>query len=103
MRALPAPGELEQIDVADQGRAHISVRILKRVAYPRLRPEMDDAVMLQARQAGLERGQVGEVRLDEAEGVAVPALELGDPVALQLNAVIIVDVVEADHRLAAPE
>ena len=50
----------------------------------------------------LVRRMVGEVHLDEAEAIVAPA-ELGEPVALQLDAVIIVDVVDADHLLAAGE
>ena len=49
----------------------------------------------------LHAGAVGEVELDEGESVAT--LELGQPIPLELGVVVVVEVVEADHRPAVVE
>jgi hypothetical protein len=89
--------------MADQVGMDVGVGILDRVAHSRLCPEMHDPVEFPPLQRAVERGHVGEVDLDEAEAVVVPRTLLGDPVSLQLDAVIIVDVVDPEHLLAAAE
>ena len=49
----------------------------------------------------LHTGAVGDVELDEGEPVT--PFELRQPVALELGVVVVVEVVEADHRPAVVE
>ncbi len=78
------------------------MRVGDRIAHARLRPEVDNAVDAEPSERRVERREVGEVGVDEAEGVVV-ALELCDAVALQLDAVIVIEAVEADDLFAAIE
>jgi hypothetical protein len=73
-----------------------------RVAHAGLRAEVDDAVEIQSLQA-LKQPIFGEIRFDHMEAVAMVLAQLRDPVALELHAVIIVEIIEADDRLATRE
>jgi hypothetical protein len=98
-----AAGEFDQIDVADQIGLDIGPRIFDRVAHPGLGAEVDDPVEAGAVQCPLERFVVREVRLDRGKGLAVVAAELGIPVALQGDAVIIVEIVDSCDLVAAAQ
>jgi hypothetical protein len=64
---------------------------------------MNDAIEAGAVQRPLERLIVGEVGLDRREGVPVIAAQLGIAVALEGDAVIIVEIVDPDDLVAAGE
>ena len=51
MRDAAVPGELEQVEMADQVGLDIGARILDRIAHARLRAEMDDPVERRGRRA----------------------------------------------------
>src|SRR4051812_30048954 len=80
----------------------IGMGILDRISHSRLRAEMDDAIEVAPVESPLQRLVVGEIDLDEIEAVMAPC-QLGEPGALQRDAVIIVHIVDADHLLAPRE
>src|SRR3546814_1820300 len=80
--------------------AHISVRTDQRIAHARLRAEMDDAIDVTAAQGGFEPFPIGEILVEHAQ-VAALRDDARDPGALHGGIVIIVEIVDADHGLAA--
>ena len=99
MPDVAGAGDLEQREVAGEVRPDIAVRIDERMADARLRAEVDDPIDRVAGEGCVEGGHVAEVDLGEGEVAAQP----GEPVALEPGIVIGVEVVDADHRLAARE
>jgi hypothetical protein len=91
--------ELEHVEVADQVRVNVGVRVFDRIADAGLGAEMDDLVEPLAGGGRGQRRIVGKIDLQERETV-VPPVQLRKAIAFQLGAVIIVDVVEPDHLLA---
>ncbi len=89
----------EQVGEADDVRLHVGVRILQRVAHAGLRGEVDDGVEVAFLEQVFHHHAVGDVVLEEAEvGVG---LELLQPRELQRRVVVVVEVVDADHFVAA--
>ena len=60
-----------------------------------------DGVEIDAVERPEQRFVVGEIALDRREGLAMIAAQPGIPVALQDDAVIIVEIVDPDHFVAA--
>ena len=58
-------------------------------------------MQLQRRRRG--SGGIGEVRMVEGETLGVAAAEIGKPVVLELDRVVVVEIVEADDLVAARE
>ena len=90
---------LEHVQVRDDVGIDIGVRVLKRVADVRLRREMDDGADRLALQRLGERLAVGQV--DALEPEVRKGGKLHQPPPLQLHAVEVVQVVDAEHALAA--
>jgi hypothetical protein len=94
-------GDLHHVEVPDQVRLDVGVRVLDRIAHAGLRAEMDDPSNSSPSSAARQRRLSAKSTSMKRNWSPKSALLLGDPVALQLGAVIIVDVVDADHALAA--
>ena len=95
---------LEDIGKADQVALDIGMRIFQAVAHAGLRGEMDHPVERTFREAPLHRGAVRKVRLVEAirsAAVGGDPVENAEPRPLERRIVIVVDVVEPDHGVAA--
>ncbi len=103
MPHLTLPRELQHVAVADEIGGHIGLGMLDAVPDARLGPEMDDAV------AGVlvhHRGQsigVREIDLEHTDAIAVLLRELIHARSLECGIVIVVEIVDADHVLAALE
>jgi hypothetical protein len=87
--------------MADQVGLDVSARILDRITDAGLGAEMDDAVELLTLQCCVECPRIGEVDLDTAKLISEIGLLLGQAITLKPGAVIIVDVVDTEHALAA--
>ena len=94
------PARLEDVEEAGDVRADVLVRIRQRVAHAGLRREVDDAIEAFLREQRVDRGPVGDVELVERE---VGVLELLQPRELEVDVVVLVEVVESDHGVAARE
>ena len=103
MRDTPIAREFEQVEVADQIRLRIDVGPLDRIAYPRLRTEMDDPIEVTARERGTQRGGIGEVEMMEGETVAVRLRDVREPRPLQRGVVLVIERIDADDAIAARE
>ena len=84
-------------------RGDVGARIVERIADAGLRAEMDDPVDLGAGQRLFERLVIREIDLHEAEGSGVQPRSSGQPLLLQPRIVIGIEIVDADHALAALE
>ena len=73
------------------------MRFLERIPNPSLRPQMDDPVERMTVERRRQCREVAEIAADKCEVTA----QLRQPVALQLWIIIVVEVVDPDHRLAA--
>jgi hypothetical protein len=92
------PAALEHIGEAHQVRLNVRSGILQRVAHAGLRGEVQDAVRLLLVVYARKRRGVGDIELTEAE---LRLRELRQPILLQPNRVVIIQVVDADHVVAA--
>ena len=97
-----AARHLQDHQVARQVGLQVVERLLDRIPHPGLGAEVHDAV--DGGVGGVERrhgGAVGEVHPVELEAVA--ALERREAGVLQAGIVVVVQVVDADHPVAAVE
>ena len=101
MRRATMPRHLEHVQVTDQVRLHISVRVLDRVADAGLGAEMCDLVERQFTKRLIEPLAISEIRFDEVETATEILLLLRHSVPLQIDAVISVEVIDPDDVLAA--
>ena len=92
---------LEHVDEADQVRLDVRVRIGQRIAHARLRRQVDHALRAKLGERTFERRPVLERTAHEAE-VRVRR-ELGEARFLQRRVVVVVEVVVAEHVVAARE
>jgi len=74
---------------------HVGGGIFQAVTHPGLRAQVHHVVGLERIVDAVERGGVGEIRLHETTVLAF--LQLGEPGAFELNGIVIVEVVEAEH------
>jgi hypothetical protein len=95
------PTALEHVHEADEVAVHVGMGVLQRIAHASLRREVDDAVEAFGREEGFHARPVGDVELDEAESVV--RLQAGQPVLLEPDVVIVVEIVQADDLVAALE
>jgi hypothetical protein len=77
------------------------VRIFDRIAHPGLCTQMDDMVEAVLGERSGERRHIGKIDLFEAEAVTARVDQPRQPVALQLHRIIVVEIVDADHVVAA--
>jgi hypothetical protein len=92
---------LEHVHEADDVAVHVGVRILQRVAHPGLRREVDDTLELLFCEQRSHALAVGDIELDEAETCV--RLQSRQAVELELDVVVVVEVVQADHFVTARE
>jgi hypothetical protein len=98
---LPVAGEFEQVDVAREVGGDIGLRIVDRIAHPGLRPQMHHPVDLRAIERRIERGHVREVECVEGEAVAARSGQRRDPITLQADLIIVVEVIDPDNNVPA--
>ena len=96
-------GDLEQVEMAGEVGADIVARMLDRMAHAGLGAEMDDIVEVGPGQRLVQPLMVGEIDLEEAECAGAELAQLGEPVRFQPGVVISVEIVDADHPVAALE
>lgn len=96
---LPVPREFQQVEVPHQVRLDIGVRVFDRIAHPGLGTEVDHAVDLLTRQRGIQRGHVGKVDPVKREAITRLFRQRGEPVLLQADGVVIVEVINPDHAV----
>ena len=84
----------------DEVRGDVGQRVLEAVADAGLGGEVDHALE-GGRERRLNRRPVGEVGAQEAPVGPAGAVELGQPRLLERHVVVVVDVVEARHGVAA--
>ncbi len=92
---------LDDVREADQVAARVRAGVDERVADAGLRGEVQHAVEARVGEQPRDAVGVGDVELLEAE--AGQRLELRQPVALQADVVVVVQVVDADDVVAARE
>ncbi|KAG1462788.1 hypothetical protein G6F57_013883 [Rhizopus arrhizus] len=88
--------QFEHVDEADQVAVDVGVRVFQRIAHAGLRGQVDHRGRLHLVE---QRGQavaVGQVERAQVQRRA----QRGHAVALDLRIVVVVEVVQADHRLA---
>ncbi len=103
MPRLPVPRQFEHVAMADEVRPDVRLRIFEAVTHPGLRPEVDDAVDVDAARGAFQCFGVGEIDALEAELVAELLLQLRQPRLLQLRVVIVIEAVDPDDLVAALE
>ena len=96
-----AAAALEDVQESGDIALHVGMRVDQRVAYPGLSGEMDDDVGLLLCEDVFHGITVGHVQLDEL--VSALAIEPRHAGMLQAHVVVVVDVVEAKHLIAARE
>jgi hypothetical protein len=87
--------------VAGQVGALVGERVVDRVAHAGLGGQVDDALGAAGADQLHHRRVVGDVQADHGE--ARPAVETGGAGGLEGRVVVVVEDVDADHRLAAVE
>ena len=101
MPYAPLARQFEDIEVAGEVRPCIGARIFERIAHARLRAQMHDCGETLPLQRAVERGIVRKVAFDEAESLARRVRHPRQPVALERYRVVIVEIVDPDHPVAA--
>lgn len=90
---------LQNIAKTNQIALDVGVRVGQRVTHASLRGEMDDALEIFFGKQFVQRNRVSHVHADEAEvGIGLQTLQARQ---LQLRVVVIIEVVDADHIVAA--
>ena len=99
MRYLVVAAAFEHVDEADQIAVDIGVRIQDGVADAGLGGQVDHLVEFLGGEQRFHAGAISDIQFDEAElRVCSQPLQAG---FLELDVVIVVQVVEADHLVAA--
>ena len=98
MADLLVAARLEDVEEADQVAVRVGMRVLQRVADAGLCCEVQHALRAQLGEQPARGIGIRDVGLDEAE--ALVRRELRQAGVLQARVVIIVQVVDADHRMA---
>jgi len=100
MLQLTMARDFEQVEVADQVGLDIGMGVLDRIAYPGLGTQVNHAADLLPSQRGVERSHVGKVDLVKGEAIRRLGGQRRQPVTLQGDRVVIVEVVDADDAVA---
>ena len=90
---------LEHVDEPDDIGIHIGMGMVERVAHAGLSSEMDDTLKRVLGEQPRHGFAVGDIQLDERK--AVTPAELGQSGPLQVRIVIGVEIIDADHFIAA--
>ncbi|MOA09662.1 hypothetical protein D3C78_1295120 [compost metagenome] len=98
MLGLEVPTGLEDVEVAGQVGLGVDLRVVHRVANPGLRRQMDDALEVVLLEQCKQPVPVDNVQLVEAE-IRQPA-QLGQACLLEFDAVVVVEVVDADYLVS---
>ena len=98
---FPAAAVFENLEMAGDIGVDAFEGVIEGMAHAGLRREMDHTPDVWTAERGLERAAFGEV--DPVEGESGMAFEPAEPGLLQAGAVIVADIVDPDHPLAAPE
>ena len=94
------PAQFENHHVADEIGPDVGEGMVDRVAHARLSGEMHHVVNVRVCSQRLVHGlSLGDVELEKGEGRV--ALKPGKPRFLERDFVVIIQVVETDHRLAS--
>ncbi len=93
------PARFEDVDEADEIALDVRVRILDRIAHAGLRGEIDHALGLEVGERALHRGAIFERGAHEAETRL--RRQAREPRFLELRIVVRVEVVVAEHFVAA--
>lgn len=99
MSDLALAGNFEQVEMADQIGLSISMRVFDGISNPGLRAQMDDTVYFLAFKRSRQRFSVGKIALLKSKSAIIRG-NGSQPVALQLNIIIIVEVVDTDNVFA---
>ena len=86
---------LQQIDEAHDVGVHIGVGIFKGIAHTGLSRQVDHHVKGFAAKKVVHRGTVGQI--DLRKGKPLPGFQLFQAVALQVDVVVVVEVVQSHH------
>ena len=98
--ALPAAA-LEHMQKSGDVALHVDVRIADGMAHARLRGQMYDRAELVAVEKLLHGLPIGDIELVESK--AALSLENGESRRLELRIVVVVEIVDPDHLIAARE
>ena len=92
--------DLEHIGEAHDVGVHVGRGLARRVTYPGLGGQVEHPPCARVLEGALQESAVTDIAAKEGEGLAGGLLKAG---LLQTNVVVIVQVVDPDHRLAAGE
>ena len=99
LETLEMAAQFEHLEVAGDVCAHVGERIVERMAYAGLGRQMHDARDARARASRGQRAALGDVELVKRE--AVVGRQARQPRLLEHHIIIRIEVVDADHRVAA--
>ena len=91
----------QDIAESDEIGVHIRGRVLQRVPHTRLRSQMNDQLRLHVREELRDSGAVRQIHRNKLEPLV--GRQLIDPCLLQARVVVVVQVIEPDHFVAAFE
>ena len=93
--------ELQNVEMAGEVGAGVGTRVLQRIAHAGLRAEVDDAGEALPLQRAFQRRLVREIAFGEAKGIARLPVNPRHPVPLEADGVVIVEIVDPGHPVAA--
>jgi hypothetical protein len=103
MADAASTGHLQQIQVADNIRFRIGVRVLKRISHAGLGAQVDNHVELDSLERGLQSAHAGEIDFHEIEAGPDLAAYLLSTGPLKRDGVIAVEIVETYNFVIARE
>ncbi len=101
MRDAVVTAAFEYVEGADDIALDVGVRLLQRVAHPRLRAQMHDALEFPGSEQLRHRLPIRQVGMDEPERLV--RLEPGEAGLLERDVVVIIEIVESDDLIASIE
>jgi len=93
----PFPRQFEHVHMAGKVGADIGMGVDQRIAHAGLGAEMDDRLDRMIGEQRLKCRHVGKVQFGEGEQLAMALFERRDPIALERDLIIVVEIVDADH------
>ncbi len=101
MRDPVVSAAFEYVERAEDVALDVGVGLFQRVAHPRLSAQMHDAFEFFGGEQARHRIPIGQIRADEPERAV--RREPGEARLLERDIVVIVQIVEPDHLVAAIE